>query len=499
MPEAGREKFLKRRHMIFAAIGSAVGLGNVWRFPYMCYEYGGAAFLVAYVVGIFAIGIPWLLTEFAMGHYFQKGAPGVFKSIGKKWEWLGWFPSISAFLIDTYYVVIMAWTLIYFFSSMTLAWGIGEAGAQQAGDFFFKTVLNLSDGPGALGGLQWRIVAASAFTWFMIYLVIYRGAEIIGKVSEIVMTLAWILIFVIIIRSVTLVGAVDGLNYYLDIDWSVLKGGEVWFAAFSQIAFTLSVGMAGMYTYGRFIAKKGDITNNTIITALCDSAFAFLAGFAVFSTVGYIMQALGVTLQDVTISGVGLAYVTYPVGISLMPALNRLTGVLFFLMFWLIGLSSAYFLAYGGYIVPMIDKFGWERKKVALWGCVAGFVVGLLYCTQAGLYWLDMVDRTVAFYTLLLGGAVASLVVGWVFGADKLREHVNATSDIKVGPWMDYLIKIVVPIGLFFVVAYGGFMQDLKEPYGGYGSWANSIWILMVLVLVVSFVLQGMKSKDEIS
>jgi NSS family neurotransmitter:Na+ symporter len=211
------------------------------------------------------------------------------------------------------------------------------------------------------------------------------------------------------------------------------------------------------------------------------------------------MQALGVTLQDVTISGVGLAFVTYPVGISLMPALNRLTGVLFFLMFWLIGLSSAYFLAYGGYIVPMIDKFGWSRKKVALWGCVIGFVVGLLYCTQAGLYWLDMVDRTVAFYTLLLGGAGASLVVGWVFGADKLREHVNATSDIKVGPWMDYLIKIVVPLGLFFVVGYGGFMQDLKEPYGGYGSWANSIWILMVLVLIASFVLQGMKSKDEIS
>ncbi|MGB4097636.1 MAG: sodium-dependent transporter, partial [Acetomicrobium sp.] len=123
MAEAGREKFLKRRHMIFAAIGSAVGLGNVWRFPYMCYQYGGAAFLVAYIIGIFAIGIPWLLTEFGMGHYFQKGAPGVFNSIGKKWEWVGWFPSISAFLIDTYYCVIMAWTLIYMFSSMTLAWG----------------------------------------------------------------------------------------------------------------------------------------------------------------------------------------------------------------------------------------------------------------------------------------------------------------------------------------------------------------------------------------
>lgn len=313
------------------------------------------------------------------------------------------------------------------------------------------------------------------------------------------MVLAWVLIIAILIRSLTLPGAVKGLNYYLDVDWSVLKGPGVWFAAFSQIAFSLSVGMAGMYAYGRFIARKGDITNNTVITVFCDTSFAFLAGFAVFSTVGYIMQALGVSLQEVTIAGIGVAFVTYPVGISLMPALNRLTGVLFFLMFWIIGLSSAYYLAYAGYIVPMMDKFGWERKKVTFWGCLVGFLIGLLYCTQGGLYWLDIVDRTVAFYTLLIGGAIASLVVGWVFGADKLRDHVNATSDIKVGPWMDFLIKIVVPVGLLFVVVYGGFMQDLKEPYGGYGGWSNFIWIIMVAVLIASFVLQGMKSKTEIS
>lgn len=499
MAEAGREMFLKRRHMIFAAIGSAIGLGNVWRFPYMCYQYGGAAFLVAYIIGIFAIGIPWLLTEFGMGHYFQKGAPGVFSSIGKKWEWVGWFPSISAFLIDTYYCVIMAWTLIYMFSSMTLAWGVGEAGAHQAGDYFFSTVLGLSDNPGVLGGLRWPIVGALTFTWIVIYFVIHRGAELIGKVSEVVMALAWVLIVAILVRSLTLPGAVEGLNYYLDVDWSVLKGGGVWFAAFSQIAFSLSVGMAGMYAYGRFIARKGDITNNTVITVFCDTSFAFLAGFAVFSTVGYIMQALGVSLQEVAIAGIGVAFVTYPVGISLMPALSRLTGVLFFLMFWMIGLSSAYYLAYAGYIVPLMDKFGWERKKVTFWGCLVGFLIGLLYCTQGGMYWLDIVDRTVAFYTLLIGGAIASLVVGWVFGADKLREHVNATSDIKVGPWMDFLIKIVVPVGLLFVVVYGGFMQDLKEPYGGYGSWSNFIWIIMVAVLIASFILQGMKSKTEVS
>ena len=340
------------------------------------------------------------------------------------------------------------------FSSMTLAWGVGEVGAHQAGDYFFSTVLGLSDNPGVLGGLRWPIVGALTFTWIVIYFVIHRGAELIGKVSEVVMALAWVLIVAILVRSLTLPGAVEGLNYYLDVDWSVLKGGGVWFAAFSQIAFSLSVGMAGMYAYGRFIARKGDITNNTVITVFCDTSFAFLAGFAVFSTVGYIMQALECPCKRWP-SLVLVAFATYPVGISLMPALSRLTGVLFFLMFWMIGLSSAYYLAYAGYIVPLMDKFGWERKKLLL-GMPSRILIGLLYCTQGNVLATSLL-RTVAFYTLLIGGAIASLVVGWVFGADKLREHVNATSDIKVGPdGFSYQDRGAGRTS--FVVVYGGFI-----------------------------------------
>ncbi|HCP60393.1 MAG TPA: sodium-dependent transporter, partial [Dehalococcoidia bacterium] len=147
-------------------------------------------------------------------------------------------------------------------------------------------------------------------------------------------------------------------------------------------------------------------------------------------------------------------------------------------------------------IAPLMDKFGWSRVKATAIVCVVAFAIGIVYTTTGGLYWLDIVDRTVCFYGLLITGALACLVVGWGFGADKLRAHLNETSDIKVGSWWNWLLKIVVPLGLLFVVIYGGFMQDIPASYGGYPRWAtNVMWIILGVTLLLSFVLQAIKTK----
>ena len=169
MAQMERERWTSRFHFLFAAIGSAIGLGNVWRFPYMSYSYGGGAFLIAWFVGLLIMGVPWLMMEFGMGRYFQKGAPGVFAGINKKWEWLGWWPVFVAFLIVSYYCVVMAWALRYAVSSVTMAWGVGEAGASGAGAYFFGTVLKLSDGPGILGAPVVSIVIPLAIIWIILY------------------------------------------------------------------------------------------------------------------------------------------------------------------------------------------------------------------------------------------------------------------------------------------------------------------------------------------
>ena len=496
MAEITRERWSSRTLFIFAAIGSAIGLGNVWRFPYLCYEYGGGVFLIPWIIGLIVLGIPWMMMEFGMGRYFQRGAPGVFEGIGKKWEWVGWWPVFCAFLIVTYYTVIVAWSLRYVVSSATMAWGVGEAGATGAGAYFFEQVLNLSSGPSVLGAPVLPLLGFLALTWVVLFFIMFKGARVIGKVAVWTVTIPWALLLVLLVRGLTLPGAIDGLNYYLSPDLAALGNVEVWFAAFSQIAFTLSLGMAGMFAYGSFIAKKADVTNNAFIASFSNCATSFFAGFAVFSIVGFIMQALSVPVGDVSSAGLGLAFVTFPVGISMLPGANAFIGILFFLCVFFLGIDSAFFLAYGGVIAPLMDKFGWSRVKATAIVCVVAFAIGIVYTTTGGLYWLDIVDRTVCFYGLLITGALACLVVGWGFGAEKLREHVNETSDFKVGTWFNWMIKIVVPLGLLFVVIYGGFMQDIPTSYGGYPRWAtNVMWIILGVTLLLSFWFQAIKTK----
>ncbi|MFW6138820.1 MAG: sodium-dependent transporter [Spirochaetota bacterium] len=490
-----RDRWTSRAHFIFAAIGSAIGLGNVWRFPYITYEYGGGAFLIPWIVGLIVMGVPWLMMEFGMGRYFQKGAPGVFEGVSKKLEWAGWWPAFTAFLIVSYYCVVMAWALRYAVGSLTLAWGAGQAGAQGAEPFFFKEVLNLSSGPGQLGGIQWPIVGFLAITWIVIFFIIFKGPRVSGKIAIWTVSIPWALLVAMLVRGLTLPGAVQGLNYYLTPSFSALGNIEVWFAALSQIAFTLSLGMAGMFAYGSFVTRKSDITNNAFITSFSNCATSFFAGYVVFSIVGFIMQALSISAQEVSASGLGLAFVTYPVGISMMPTGGRFFGFIFFMCLWFLGVDSAFFLTHGGVVTPIWDKFNMKKERATALICILGFLVGLLFTTQGGLFWLDIIDRAFAFYGLILTGAVATIIIGWVFTAEKLRQHINETSDIKVGRWWNWLLKVVVPAGLLFVVIYGGFAKDFVKPYGGYGGWSSFIWILLAATLGLSFLFQAFRTR----
>ncbi len=500
-----RDRWSNRAVFIFAGIGSAIGLGNVWRFPYLVQEYGGGAFLIPYLVCMVVLGIPWLMMEYGMGRYFQKGAPGVFEGIGKRWEWLGWWPSMVAFLIVGYYAVILAWSLRYVISSVSMEWGTGSTGAENAGDFFFSKILQISSGPFDLGGVVWLTVACLALVWIVQFLAIRNGAKDSGKWHVLFVIAPWILLIGVAIRGFTLPGAAEGLNAYLVPDFGAIWAPEVWFGAASQVAFSLSVGMAGMFAYGSWVAKKADITNSTIITGFGDMATAFFAGFAVFSVVGFLVQGLGISLDEVSKSGLALAFVTYPASVSMMPAGNALVGILFFLSLFTIGIDSAFFLSHGGVIAPLTDKFGWSVKKTSFWFCVVGFVVGILYCTQGGLYWLDIVDRSVSFYGLVITGMLAAIVVGWVFGTKKLREYLNETSDIRVGVWFDWVLKLVLPLGLLFVLVYGGFMKDLaylwdstKVPYGGYTAGeAAWVWIVLIAALLASIGLSLLKTRKK--
>jgi len=210
--------------------------------------------------------------EFGMGRFFQRSAPGMFEGIGKKWEWLGWWPVFVAFGIVTYYTVIIAWSLHYAISSATVAWGIGAAGAAGAQSYFLEQVLGLSAGAGVLGAPVWTILGLLALIWVILFFIMFRGARVIGRVSTWMVCAFWVILIVLVVRGLTLPGAADGLNYYLTSNLAALGNVDVWYAAIAQIAFTLSLGMAGMFAYGSFIAKKADVTNSAFITSFSNCA-----------------------------------------------------------------------------------------------------------------------------------------------------------------------------------------------------------------------------------
>jgi len=474
-----------------AAVGSAVGLGNVWRFPYVAYKNGGGAFLIPYFVALLTAGIPLLILEFSVGHWSRGGAPETFKKIGKKWEWVGWWSSLMPFVIVVYYIVVMAWCFSYLIYSLDLRWGT------NAETFFLDTYLGVTSGPLEIGGIRLPILISLIVIWFLVFFILYKGVQRIGKVVLITVPLPWILLVILTIRGLTLPGAIDGISYYLTPDFSKLSDVNVWLAAYAQVFFSLSLAQGIMITYASYLKKKSDLSNNAVIVALADAGTSFLAGFAVFSVIGYLALANGIGIENLGIGGPYLTFITYPTAISLLPFATVIIGMLFYIALLTFGVDSAFSMT-----EPMIAGLEnkWRISKAKATGimCLVGFFASLIFTTGSGLYWLDIVDHFIANFGLVLIGLVECLVLGWAFRLSKLREHANETSDIKIGRWWDFLIKFIVPavlILLLTVAVYQNITKLYVEPW----------WVVVIggvipclTIFLLSFVFMKKKGKDRV-
>ncbi len=476
-----KEEWKSRLGFILAAVGAAIGLGNIWRFSYLCYKDGGGAFLVPYIVALLTAGVPLLILEYGLGHHFRGSAVKSFREIGKKWEIIGWWPSTFVVLgITFYYTVILAWCLDYIYYALTLKWGSDPA------TFFTQQHLHLTSGIWHIGGFSSAVIIGLVIIWFLNWLIELRGIQRgIELACKIFIPLLFLLTTVLVIRALTLPGSGEGISWYLKPNFSELLNARVWLDAYGQIFFSLSLAMATMIAYASYLPKKSDIVGNAYLTGFINSGFSIFAGFAVFGTLGFIAVQKGLSPAHVVKGGFGLAFVAYPQAISAMPVGARLMGVIFFTALVIAGLSSS-ISQIEGLVASLIDKFGLPRSRILHAIAILGFAVGLLYTTGSGYYWLDLVDHFISSYALVLVGFFEALVVGWFFGAHKLREHVNATSDVRVGAWWEFMIKYFIPIVLFvtFVLSL---KSDLVHRYGNYPMSAI-IWV-GVGSLVVTFIL----------
>ncbi|OYD55952.1 sodium-dependent transporter, partial [Fictibacillus aquaticus] len=329
-----RQQFASRYGFIMAAVGSAVGLGNIWRFPAVAYENGGGAFLIPYLIALLTAGIPLLILEFTMGHKYRGSAPLSYFRMNKGSEWLGWWQVLIAFVISTYYAVIIAWALSYTVFSFDLKWG------DKPDAFLLGEYLKVAD-PGVFGSLVPGVLIPLAIVWVVTIGVLFKGvAKGIEKLNKIFLPLLFIMFTLIVIRAVTLDGAAEGLNAFFEPRWDLLTSGKVWVAAYGQIFFSLSIAFAIMITYSSYLPKKSDINNNAFITGFANSGFELLAGIGVFAALGFMAQQQGVPVDQVVKSGIGLAFMVFPSIINSFPGLNELFGVLFFLSLVFAGMTS---------------------------------------------------------------------------------------------------------------------------------------------------------------
>lgn len=455
-----REIWGSRAGFILASVGSAVGLGNIWRFSYLAYENGGGAFLIPYFVALLTAGISLMILEFSLGNMFGASAPLSLKKARRSFEWIGWWAALSGYIITMYYTVIVGWALVYLFEAFTLGWGA------DPGSFFTEDVLQLSASPWELGGFSWTVALSMLAIWGMTWLIERKGIQQgIEKANKIFMPLLWVLTFLLVFRALTLPGALDGIDWYLKPSFSALLDYRVWLAAYGQIFYSLSLGMAIMITYASYLPKKSDIVNNAFIISFANGAFSFTMGFAVFGTLGYMAFTKGVGIEEVVTESIGLAFVVFPEALSLLPGLRTLTAVTFFTCLVIAGLSSLVSLV-EAFSSALVDKFSLERSKAVNLTIAIGALGSAIYATKGGLYWLDIVDHFINVYGLILIGILEALAVGWVLKGKKLKEWANRFSEVQAGSWWDISIKVIVPL-LLTALLIRETVSNLQAPYGG--------------------------------
>jgi len=490
-----REQWGSRAGFVLAAIGSAIGLGNIWRFPAVAYSNGGGSFFIPYLIALLTAGIPLLILEFTIGQKYRGSAPLSLGRISKKGEWLGWWQVLVSFFISTYYPIIVAWALSYTIFSFKLSWG------NDTGSFFAKDYAQFGlVAPGQMGGIVWQVFIPLVIVWAVVFIILFKGVRKgIEKANKFFIPMLVILFSIIVIRAVTLDGATAGLEAFFKPDWSKIMDGSVWVAAYSQIFFSLSIAFGIMIAYASYLPKKSDITNNAFITGFSNSGFELLAGIGVFAALGFMAQAEGVSVDKVAAGGPNLVFVVLPKIINTLPAFQGVFGVLFFLSIIFAGLTSLISIV-EAYVSAVQDKFNISRKKAIGYGAGISAIISIVYATKGGLYFLDNVDHFVNSYGIALAGLIEVVLIAWVFKKlGVLQNHANSMSDMRLGLWWKICLSIITPIVLGYMMI-DSIIHDFKEPYSGYTWGFLSVGIACaVIALVAGIYLAALKWKKNLS
>lgn len=433
-----REHWGSKWGFILAAMGSAVGLGNIWRFSYAMGSGGGAAFLIIYLVSVLLIGFPVMMVEFAIGSRAQTDAVGAFKKLapGTAWKGVGVLGVIAGFVILSFYGVIGGWSIRYVVEYLTG----GVAGDTEA---FFGGFISQAGEP-----IIYQVIFM-ALTIGIVYFGVQKGIE---WSSKWIMPFLSVLLVLLAIYSLTLGGAGEAMEFMFRPDWSSFTDPDVYVGAIGQAFFTLSLGMGAMLTYASYLHPDERLTSSAGVIILLDTAFAIVCGLVIFPA----LFAFGLNPAE----GAGLVFVVLPVVFQQLGTVGTIVGAVFFLLVVLSAISSAISLLEVT-VAFFINKFNWNRRLttvvfggiITLVGIPSSLSQGAMDITVFGDSFLDLMDKFTERLLLPLGGLLMVIFVAWTWGKDEILKYADI-NDAAWGPAFLFVTKWIVPVGMAIVLIF---------------------------------------------
>ncbi|XP_075169200.1 glycine transporter [Haematobia irritans] len=534
--EAGNEpergNWTGRFDFLLSLLGYSVGLGNVWRFPYLCYNNGGGAFLIPFTIMLIIAGLPLMFMELSFGQYAALGPVAIYQRFCPLLSGLGTGMIIVSAIVMLYYNLIIAWTIFYMFASFRtkLPWEacepewssehcysyeeadacsaingtfyrrncynstyVDEHNISQlalmykktpAAEYFDHHVLGLSSGIDEIGSIRLSLAGCLFIAWTIVFLCLCKGVQSSGKVVYFTALFPYVVLVILFVRGVTLPGAEEGILYYITPDFNKLINPKVWGDAAVQIFFALSPAWGGLITLSSYNKFTNDCYKDSLIVAISNIATSFFAGMVIFSIIGFLAHELNMDVKEVMNEGPGLAFVVYPEVVTRLP-ISPVWAVLFFVMLLTLGLDSQFALM-ETVTTAILDKFPNSRQYktwVVFFVAILGYIGGLGFTTNSGMYWLQLMDTYAANWSVLLIAITECILITWIYGSQNFLNDIQGMIGKRSKFWNFFwsgMWRFVTPAALMFILIFN-LVEHQPVTYADYvyPLWADAIgWVI---------------------
>uniref|UniRef100_H0WG58 Sodium- and chloride-dependent GABA transporter 2 n=1 Tax=Otolemur garnettii TaxID=30611 RepID=H0WG58_OTOGA len=511
-----------KMEFVLSVAGEIIGLGNVWRFPYLCYKNGGAtgAFFIPYLIFLFTCGIPVFLLETALGQYTSQGGVTAWRKICPIFEGIGYASQMIVVLLNFYYIIVLAWALFYLFSSFTidLPWGscrhewntehcvefqktnsslnvTSENATSPVIEFWERRVLKISDGIQHLGALRWELALCLLLAWVICYFCIWKGVKSTGKVVYFTATFPYLMLVVLLIRGVTLPGAAQGIQFYLYPNLTRLWDPQVWMDAGTQIFFSFAICLGCLTALGSYNKYHNNCYSSW--TGLCFQrpGASFVMFRFIFLVTAGLQLAQHWAVSSAPSAGPGLAFIAYPRAVVMLP-FSPLWACCFFLMVVLLGLDSQ-FVCVESLVTALVDQdpmISRERSQVLCTKfTVRKGALGLDKLPRGGMYVFQLFDYYAASGMCLLFVAIfESLCVAWVYGAKRFYDNIEDMIGYRPWPlikycWLFFTPAVCTATFLFSLIKYTPLTYNKKYTYPWWGDALGWLLALSSMVCIPSW------------